>query len=67
MSSSETLNRAPAVEPAAPRDLRRTGIAPDHWYPVARARDLRPGMVTGVALAGEPIAIYRTSDGTVQA
>jgi phenylpropionate dioxygenase-like ring-hydroxylating dioxygenase large terminal subunit len=45
------------------RDLRRTGIHPDHWYPLLRARKLKPGKVIGVTFAGAPIVLVRTESG----
>ncbi|RJS91607.1 aromatic ring-hydroxylating dioxygenase subunit alpha [Salinisphaera sp. Q1T1-3] len=47
------------------RDIRKTGIAPDHWYPLARARDLRRASTLGVSFAGEPIVLARTATGRV--
>jgi hypothetical protein len=49
------------------RDIRKTGIDPSFWYPLARAGDLKPGQVIGVAFAGQPIALYRTRAGQVHA
>lgn len=47
------------------QDLRRTGLHPDFWYPLARARDVKPGKTLGVSFAGEPIVIVRMEDGGV--
>lgn len=47
---------------AAP-DLRKTGAHPDHWYPLARSRDIKPGKVLGRSFAGEPIALVRGASG----
>jgi phenylpropionate dioxygenase-like ring-hydroxylating dioxygenase large terminal subunit len=44
-------------------DLRKTGIDPDFWYPLARARDLKPGKTLGVTFAGEPIVLVRPAAG----
>ena len=43
----------------APRDLRKTGIDPNFWYPLARSHDLKPGKTLGVHFAGEPIVLVR--------
>jgi renierapurpurin 18,18'-hydroxylase len=43
----------------APRDLRKTGINPDFWYPLARSSDLKSGKTLGVSFAGEPIVLVR--------
>ena len=29
-------------------DLRKTGIHPDHWYPLARSKELKPGKTLGL-------------------
>jgi len=42
-----------------PPDLRRTGINPNFWFPLARSRDLKPGKALGVQFAGEPIVLVR--------
>lgn len=47
------------------RDIRKTGVDPDHWYPVLRSKRLRPGKAIGVSFAGEPIALVRTAGGSV--
>jgi renierapurpurin 18,18'-hydroxylase len=41
------------------RDLRKTGIDPNFWYPLARAHDLKPGKTLGVRFAGQPIVLVR--------
>ncbi|EGX54931.1 putative oxygenase Rieske iron-sulfur component [Streptomyces zinciresistens K42] len=48
-------------------DLRRVGACPDFWYPVARSRTVRRGKVVATAFAGERIALYRGTGGTVHA
>ena len=52
-----------SANPGSIRDLRRTGIHPDHWYPLLRARKLKPGKTMGVTFAGEPIVLVRTESG----
>ena len=44
-------------------DLRRTGLDPDFWYPVALARTLKNGRTLPVTFAGEPIVLARTAAG----
>lgn len=56
---------ADPVPPGDAPDLRKTGIHPDFWYPLARARDLKPGQAMGVSFAGEPIVLVRTERGTL--
>jgi phenylpropionate dioxygenase-like ring-hydroxylating dioxygenase large terminal subunit len=46
-----------------PPDLRRTGLNPDFWYPVARSVSLKPGMTLAVRFAGDPIVLARAKDG----
>jgi phenylpropionate dioxygenase-like ring-hydroxylating dioxygenase large terminal subunit len=46
-------------------DLRRTGINPNFWYPLARSRDVKPGKIRGLSFAGEAIALARTQSGVV--
>ena len=51
---------------AAPsRDLRRVGVHPDHWYPVAWSREVKRGKAHGVKFAGEPVVLVRTESGAV--
>jgi len=47
------------------RDIRKTGIDPNHWYPLARSRDLLRSKTKGVSFAGEPIVLARTAKGEV--
>ncbi len=44
-------------------DLRRTPAHPDHWYPVAWSRDLKPGKSLAVRFAGDPIVLVRPKEG----
>ena len=46
-------------------DLRRIGSHPNHWYPVAWSKDVKPGHTLGTSFAGEPIVIVRTASGSV--
>src|SRR5262245_1266532 len=46
-------------------DLRRIGIHPDFWYPFALSKELKPQRTLAVTFGGEPIVLFRTSDGTV--
>jgi renierapurpurin 18,18'-hydroxylase len=50
--------------PASP-DLRKIGIHPDHWYPVARSRSVEKGKTLGTSFAGEAIVVVRTEDGSL--
>ena len=48
-------------------DLRKTNIAPDFWYPIARARDLKAGKLLAAGFAGSPIVLARTKSGELLA
>src|SRR6266496_946334 len=48
-------------------DLRRTGIHPDFWYPVAVSASVRKKKTIAAQFAGERIALYRGESGTVYA
>ena len=47
------------------RDLRRVGVHPDHWYPLAWSRELKPGKSLAVRFAGNPIVLVRPKEGPV--
>jgi phenylpropionate dioxygenase-like ring-hydroxylating dioxygenase large terminal subunit len=44
-------------------DLRRIGLHPDFWYPLARSRDLKKGATRLATFAGEPIVLARSDSG----
>lgn len=48
-------------------DLRKTGIHPAYWYPLARSKDLKKGKTLGVSFAGDPIVLVRTETGQIYA
>ncbi len=48
-------------------DLRRIRSHPDHWYPLAWSRELKPGRTLAASFAGEPIVLVRPNDGAVYA
>ncbi|MEW2549696.1 aromatic ring-hydroxylating dioxygenase subunit alpha [Streptomyces sp. NPDC047002] len=78
MTGTQQAGRA-AAQPSAARggrrtraartggDLRRIGIAPDFWYPVATSRSVRRGRAHAASFAGERIALYRGGSGSVYA
>ncbi len=63
-----TLAVAPNLSGRAPRpeptDLRRIGIHPDYWYPVARSINLKRGKTLAVQFAGDPIVLVRPENGS---
>ena len=48
-------------------DLRRVGINPDFWYPVAVSASVRKEETFAVRFAGQRIALYRGASGAVYA
>ena len=48
-------------------DLRRIGIDPDYWYPVAVSRAVRKERTFAAVFAGERIVLYRGRSGSVHA
>jgi phenylpropionate dioxygenase-like ring-hydroxylating dioxygenase large terminal subunit len=75
---SETLSAGNAQAPAAAddaftrraelvTDLRRIGISPDYWYPVAASASVRKNKTFAATFAGDRIALYRGESGTVYA
>ena len=46
-------------------DLRRVGAHPDHWYPLAWSRELKPGRTYAAHFAGDPIVLVRPEKGAV--
>jgi renierapurpurin 18,18'-hydroxylase len=51
----------------ASADLRRVGINPNFWYPVAVSGSVRKKRTFAATFAGERIALYRGESGTVYA
>jgi renierapurpurin 18,18'-hydroxylase len=62
-----SLGRSPDRRSEAVTDLRRVGINPNFWYPVATSRDVRKKKTHSATFAGERIALYRGDSGTVYA
>lgn len=48
-------------------DLRKAGLAPDYWHPVARSAEIARGKTHGAAFAGQPIVLVRTEEGALHA
>ncbi len=46
-------------------DLRRVGISPDHWHPLAWSWELKPGRTYAARFAGEPVVLVRPKGGAV--
>ncbi len=47
------------------KDLRKTGIHPDYWYPVTQSGAVKAGKTLRVTFAGDPIVLVRTDNGSV--
>lgn len=47
-------------------DLRKAGLNPGFWYPLARSRDVKPGKSHLVIFAGEPIVLIRSKQVAVE-
>ncbi|HUA87956.1 MAG TPA: Rieske 2Fe-2S domain-containing protein, partial [Steroidobacteraceae bacterium] len=64
---AEDSLRPLAVPANAPKafDLRRVDTHPDYWYPLAWSTELKPGKTLGRRFAGDPIVLYRGSQGRV--
>ncbi len=43
-------------------DIRKAGLDPDFWYPLARSKDLKPGKALAKTFAGHPIALVRSKE-----
>lgn len=68
-ASGATNGSFPAREQefGAVTDLRRTGIDPNFWYPVAVSKSVRKNKTFAATFAGERIALYRGASGKVYA
>lgn len=67
MSLNNTVRLPTPAHDAYAGDLRKTNIAPDFWYPIARARDLKAGKLLATSFAGSPIVLARTKAGELLA
>ena len=57
--------RALAPIEGAIRDLRKTALHPNYWYPVARSKSVKRGKALGVTFAGQPIVLVRPEEGAL--
>lgn len=57
----------PQLQSPAMPDLRRVGINPNFWYPVAVSGSVSKNKTFAARFAGERIALYRGESGTVHA
>ena len=49
------------------KDLRKIGAHPDHWYPLARTREVKKGRTLSRSFAGDPVVLFRTESGKLYA
>jgi phenylpropionate dioxygenase-like ring-hydroxylating dioxygenase large terminal subunit len=61
----DTEGAAPAGRTGNAPDLRRVGLHPSFWYPLARSGDVQVGKTHLATFAGDPIALARTERGEV--
>jgi hypothetical protein len=62
--SYENAAQSASPEQSPPsRDIRRTGIHPDFWYPLARSKAVKSGKPHPVSFAGLPIVLVRDRKG----
>jgi renierapurpurin 18,18'-hydroxylase len=54
-----------AAQQLNPFDLRRIGTHPDQWYPIAWSHEVKRERAIGRHFAGDPIVLYRGSEGRV--
>lgn len=59
------LHLAAHHQHSTPPDIRKTGLRPDYWYPLAKSEQVARGKTLGVSFAGEPIVLVRTERGDV--
>ncbi|MBG0809060.1 aromatic ring-hydroxylating dioxygenase subunit alpha [Methylosinus sp. H3A] len=63
-SIGEVAEAATALETgAAHRDIRKTALDPNFWYPVARSAEVRAGKAHSCSFAGAPIVLARGKQG----
>jgi phenylpropionate dioxygenase-like ring-hydroxylating dioxygenase large terminal subunit len=65
MSLENTVRLTTQATAEHARDLRKTAIDPDFWYPIARTRDVKPGKTHAASFAGDPIVLARTRAGEI--
>jgi len=61
--TTKSQGRDNQVTSELPSDLRKIGLNPNFWYPLARTRDLQIGKPLAVTFAGEPIMLVRPEKG----
>lgn len=66
MSTVEKAAHLSAVdENRVRRDIRKSALDPNFWYPIARAKDLKRGKPLAATFAGDPIVLVRPDSGDV--
>lgn len=67
MLDTLSTDTSEARAPAAPvvHDLRKTGLHPDYWYPVARSHEVKTGKAHAARFAGEAIVLVRPASGDI--
>lgn len=67
MSESHMTTReaSPGATKVNGLDLRRVGSHPNHWYPIAWSKEVKPGKAHAAHFAGEPVVVVRPKEGPV--
>jgi renierapurpurin 18,18'-hydroxylase len=63
--NTDDTAEVPPPEARAKVDTRKVRIHPDHWYPVAWSREVKPGKTLAVRFAGEPVVLIRPKEGAI--
>lgn len=67
LAAGSPIEATVPAQAAPPRDIRKTGINPNFWFPVARSGEVKTGRTHAVTFAGDPIVLVRTQAGEVYA
>src|SRR5262245_39646658 len=65
MPTESVVQKLSPEQCSAPRDIRKTGIHPDFWYPLARSKAVKIGKAHPVSFSGLPIVLVRGRNGEV--
>src|SRR5580698_5421648 len=63
--NTDDTAEVPPPEARAKVDTRKVKILPDHWYPVAWGREVKPGKTLAVRFGGDPVVLVRPKEGAV--
>ncbi|TDX66507.1 phenylpropionate dioxygenase-like ring-hydroxylating dioxygenase large terminal subunit [Methylosinus sp. sav-2] len=63
MADDAAVMMATDADTALSRDIRKTALDPNFWYPVARSEEVRKGKTHRCSFAGDPIVLARGRQG----